>query len=40
MIINVGFSFSLFWLQVGYSSPAESGIEDDLGLNTAEVQFN
>ncbi|KAE8010137.1 hypothetical protein FH972_006528 [Carpinus fangiana] len=25
--------------QVGYSSPAESGIEDDLGLNTAEYSI-
>ena len=27
-------------LQVGYSSPSESGIEDDLGLTSVEVRFN
>ena len=29
----------LWLLQVGYSSPAESGIEDDLGLTLGEVTF-
>lgn len=36
-VISHGYGFLFFDMQVGYSSPAESGILRDLGLSLAQV---